>query len=64
MIYFDENKMVIQSYKKVIKVDENEIVFMFKNKTISINGENLSIPFFESDEFIVKGKILNIEISR
>ena len=64
MIYFDENKVVIQSFKKILKVDDYEIIFIFNNKTITINGENLSIPFFETDEFIIKGNIIKIEISK
>lgn len=64
MIYFDDNKMIVQSYKKVLKVDENEVVFMFNKKTISVIGENISIPYFESDEFIIKGTISKIEISK
>ena len=64
MIYFDDNKMIVQSYKKVLKVDENEVIFMFNKKTISVIGENISIPYFESDEFIIKGIISKIEISK
>ena len=47
MIYFDDNKMIVQSYKKVLKVDENEVVFMFNKKTISVIGENISIPYLQ-----------------
>ena len=37
---------------------------MFNKKTISVIGENISIPYFESDEFIIKGTISKIEISK
>ncbi len=62
MIYFDDNKMVVQSYKKILKIDENEVIFIFNKKTIVVIGESISIPIFEADEFVIKGKINKIEI--
>lgn len=64
MIYFDDNKMVVQSYKKILKIDENEVIFIFNKKTIVVIGESISIPIFEADEFVIKGKINKIEISK
>ena len=64
MIYFDDNKMVVQSYKKILKIDENEVIFIFNKKTIIVIGESISIPIFEADEFVIKGKINKIEISK
>lgn len=64
MIYFDDNKMVVQSYKKILKIDENEVIFIYNKKTIVVIGESISIPIFEADEFVIKGKINKIEISK
>ena len=64
MIYFDDNKMVVQSYKKILKIDENEVIFIFNKKTIVVIGESIYIPIFEADEFVIKGKINKIEISK
>ena len=64
MIYFDDNKMVVQSYKKILKIDENEVIFIYNKKTIVVIGKSISIPIFEADEFVIKGKINKIEISK
>lgn len=62
MIYLENNQLVVQGYQKLLKVSEEEIVFIIFHKTIIINGKDLSLPFFEKDEFKVKGKIDNIEL--
>ena len=56
--------MVVQSYKKILKIDENEVIFIYNKKTIVVIGESISIPIFEADEFVIKGKINKIEISK
>lgn len=62
MIYLDNKELIVQGYQKLLKVSEEEIVFIIFKKTIIISGNNLSLPFFEKDEFKVKGNIINIEI--
>ena len=57
MICLDNDKLIVQGYQKILKVNEDEIVFMIYKKTIVVLGNNLSLPFFENDEFILKGKI-------
>ena len=64
MIVFDDKKVTIQSFKKILKVDDQEIVFIDKNKTISIIGNNLNISYFDYDEFIVLGIIEKVEFSK
>lgn len=64
MIIFDDKKVTIQSFKKILKVDDQEIVFIDKNKTISIIGNNLNISYFDYDEFIVIGIIEKVEFSK
>ena len=62
MIYLDNKELIVQGCQKLLKVSEEEIVFIIFKKTIIISGNNLSLPFFEKDEFKVKGNIINIEI--
>lgn len=62
MIYLDNKELIVQGYQKLLKVSEEEIVFIIFKKTIIISGNNLSLPFFEKDEFKVKGNIINIEV--
>lgn len=61
MIYIDNNKLTIQNYKKVLKVSDLEIVFIFLKQTVFVKGDNLSISYFEKDEFQIQGKISTIE---
>jgi len=61
MIYVLDTKIKIQGYQKLLKVNEDEIVFTMFKKTIFIHGSNLSIEYFEKDEFSIKGNILSLE---
>ena len=53
--------MTIQNYNKIIKVDENEIVFMILKQMVFVSGNNLFISYLENDEFQIQGKI-NVNI--
>ncbi len=61
MIYVLDSKIMIQGYQKLLKVSDNEIVFTMFKKTIFIHGVDLSIEYFEKDEFSITGKILSLE---
>lgn len=60
MIYITKNNMIIQQYQKLIKVSENEIIFIHENKKVYLQGKDLSISLFEKDEFIIHGVIDNL----
>lgn len=62
MIYISNTSMTIQGYKKLLKISEDEIVFIIFNKTVVIIGNELSISYFEKDEFVIKGNIINIQM--
>ena len=62
MIYFNNKDLIVQGYQKLLKVSEDEVVFIIFKKTIIIIGSDLSLPYFEKDEFILKGNISNIQI--
>ena len=62
MIFLFDKKVIIQGYQKILKVSENEIVFMMFKKTYIIKGNNMSLPFFEKDEFSIIGDIEGILI--
>lgn len=60
MIYVNDNKVKIQGYQKLLKVSDNEIVFMIFKKTVFVEGVDLSLSYFEKDEFEVIGTINSI----
>ena len=62
MICFSNNELIVQGYDKLLKVSEDEIVLIAFKKTIVILGSSLSLPFFEKDEFIIKGNINEIKL--
>lgn len=62
MIYINNKEFTVQGYKKLLKISEDEIVFIIFNKTVVILGNELSITYFEKDEFVVKGIINNIQM--
>ena len=63
MIYLTNNKITIQNYNKIIKVDENEIVFMILKQMVFVSGNNLFISYLENDEFQIQGKINDIKFN-
>ena len=62
MFVIAKKELIVQGYEKLLKVSEEEIVFLLFNKTFIISGVNLSLPFYEKDEFKIKGNINKIEI--
>ena len=62
MFYFTDKYLIVQSYDKLLKVSEEEIVFIIFKKTVLVSGTNLTLPFFEKDEFKIKGLINKIEV--
>lgn len=62
MIHFDFNNLIIDKYKSILKISEDEIVVLINKKTVFIKGVDMYINYFEKDEFEVKGKINKIEV--
>lgn len=60
MIYINNDKVKVQNYQKLLKVSSDEIVFILFKKTIFIQGNDLSLSYFEKDEFEIVGSITNI----
>lgn len=63
MIYINNDVITIQNYQKLLKVSEDEIVFILFKKTIFISGKNLSISYFEKSEFQINGQINSINFN-
>ena len=61
MIYVLESSIKVQGYKKLFKVSDDEIVFSIFKRTIFITGKDLSIDYFEADEFSIIGQVDNIK---
>lgn len=59
MLIINKNLLRIQNYKTILTSTEKEISVIF-DKKIKITGKNLKIIFFEKEEIIIQGDILNI----
>ena len=63
MIFFDDKKAIVTEFKKIIKINEKQIIFQSNKKVVNINGNNMYISVYEKDEFEIKGEIFSIEIN-
>lgn len=63
MVYLFKDKLTIQNYSKIIKIDKDEIVFIKNKNTYIVNGDDLTISYYDSDEFTIKGKVNHIIIN-
>lgn len=59
MLIINKNLLRIQNYKTILTSTEKEISVIL-DKKIKITGKNLKIIFFEKEEIIIQGDILNI----
>ena len=60
MFYFDEKKMVVGDFKKILLLSDKEISFDFKRYVLTVSGDSLIMPYLEDNEVGVKGIIKNI----
>ena len=49
MIHFDFNNLIIDKYKSILKISEDEIVVLINKKTVFIKGVDMYINYFEKD---------------
>ena len=64
MIYLSNESLKVINFKKILKVESDEIVVKMKNKTVYILGNNLRISSFEKEEFEIIGNINEIKINK
>lgn len=62
MFYFDDKKLVVGNFKKILLISDKEISFDFKRYVLVISGDCLVMPYLEDNEVGVKGIIKNIEL--
>lgn len=62
MLVIEESTARIINYIKLKKIENNVIVIAMKNLTYEIEGENLTIAFYDRNEIKIKGKIKGIKI--
>ena len=62
-IIIKENYVNIINYDEIIDFTLNKIAIKYQNKTIVIEGTNLTITKMVHDEVLVTGKIANIRIN-
>ena len=62
MFGFDDKKLVVGGFKKILELSDKCIKFDFKRYILIISGEGLRMPYLEDNEVGIKGIIKNIEI--
>jgi len=62
MFYFDEKKMVVGDFKKILLLSDKEISFDFKRYVLTVSGDGLIMPYLEDNEVGIKGIIKNISL--
>ena len=62
-IIIKENYVNIVNYDEIIDFTLNKISVKYQNKTITIEGTNLTITKMVSDEVLITGNIANIRIN-
>ena len=60
MIYILPDNVKIVSYKKIVKLQEDEMEIISKKHTIILKGDKLFISYLDDDEIIISGKVNNI----
>lgn len=62
MFVYESGVLKVVGYKKLISVDENQIIIDMKNIILSVIGINLTICFFDKNEIDVKGIIGDVRL--
>ena len=62
MLVIEESSARIINYIKLKKIENNIIVIAMKNLIYEIEGENLTIAFYDRNEIKIKGKIKGVKI--
>ena len=62
MFVYENGILKVIGYKKLISVDENQIIIDMKNIILSVIGINLTICFFDKNEIDVKGIIEDVRL--
>ncbi len=60
MIRIDKNQIQIDDYQLISDVDENKIVVVYKTYKVLIEGNDLQIMVFTTNEMTISGKILKV----
>ncbi|MEF9919579.1 MAG: YabP/YqfC family sporulation protein [Erysipelotrichaceae bacterium] len=61
MISIENEKIMIDNYKKIEHVSPNLICLKFKEYVLNINGVNLTIILLSKDEIIMKGNFTKLD---
>lgn len=59
-IYWFQNTIVLNNFKKVLSYSNDEVVVLTKDNRLNILGNDIKIVQFSKDELILKGKFYNV----
>lgn len=55
------DKYYIKNYKKIISIDENELIISLAKRYLKITGKNMSVKQNIGKELLINGEIENIK---
>lgn len=56
------NSVHIENYRNILEINDCKVRIMSKKGPITVLGQNLSIEYYNEDDLIIDGYILNIEL--
>lgn len=55
------NKYYIKNYKKIISIDDKELIILLGKRYLNITGKNMSVKQNIGKEILISGEIENIK---
>ncbi len=62
MFIYENGVLKVYYYRTLTRIDPHEIVIYYSQYNLLIEGQNLSLSFFEKDELHIIGEIVNIKM--
>ena len=62
MLFYYYDYLLIQYYRNIHSINDNEIVIKMKDYQFRISGEFLKVTYFSKEEMKIEGNIQNIHI--
>lgn len=60
MIKLTNDRLFIDDFLDVLTIQQEEVIFLYKEYSIKVKGEALQVISFSKSEMIIKGKLLGV----
>jgi hypothetical protein len=62
LLFFYTKYLLIQKFREVMDIEQDQIKIKMKDKIFIIKGENLSLKYFSKEELKIEGLVHLLEI--